>query len=187
MALTVDRQQPRHYGDRDGRYWSVSQVVEVVVGPRTYPDGAAERGTDIHDIFALLLYHRAGQADYPVVPESYAGYIRSIEQWLDQHAPAPEAIERPCRHPQYPYAGTPDLVAKFRGRTMVIDLKTGRRDPAHLLQIEAYMRMLDLPYGGLLYASRYGTPAKLDIIKRSSRTWAAFICGLSILQWREAQ
>lgn len=185
--LTCDRSAARHYGDKHGRYWSVSQVCEVIAGKCDfYAPGSAQRGTDVHQIFALAVGHHAGLCETPDVPTEYDGYYQAILRWIGHVNPQPSSIERRMRHKLYPYAGTPDFIGTIAEHFGVLDLKTG--DPAkwHRIQICAYQKMLDkAAKQWILYISNDGT-FKQVLVKPSPREWAVFMNGLSILQWREA-
>jgi hypothetical protein len=185
-ALVCDRSQRRHYGDGERRYYSVSQVIDVLVGPRSYPPDAAQRGTDVHLICELELHRRYHGGPAPTIPAEYAGYHRSFCGWLDRAELDPLDIEQPRAHASFPYAGTPDLVAVLAGALTVIDLKSGGPSPWHAVQLQAYMRMVDRAARGLiLYLDRDGGAPKTRIVRARSADWSAFVCALGILQWRE--
>jgi hypothetical protein len=146
---------------------------------------AMQRGTDIHDIFALQLASIIGACDPPEVPEAYQGYYEAILRWIDSAKPQPMMIERMLRHKTYPYAGTVDYVGMLGPDYGVLDLKTGRPEKWHTLQLHAYQKMLDKASRmWVLYITADGTFQQVTI-KPSARDWAAFQNGLSILQWRE--
>ncbi|MDH4327462.1 MAG: hypothetical protein OEW25_01000 [Nitrospira sp.] len=184
--LNVDRDKPRHYGDEQGRYWSVSQVCDVVSGGCDYyAPGSAERGQDLHVIFALAVGHYAGLCEAPDVPEIYTGYHQAMHEFIAWAKPVPSAIERTMRHKTYPYAGTPDFIGSIGDEFGVLDLKTGTPAKWHSLQIHAYQKMTDKAARmWLLYIKDDGT-FQFKLVKPSARDWAAFQNGLSILQWRE--
>lgn len=186
MPLVVDRSQPRQYGDEQGRYWSVSQAIGVVTGEKGYgSEQAMQRGTDVHEIFALAVGHHAGLCDPPDVPEEYAGYYRGILAWIEKMNPRPSGLERTMRHKVYPYAGTADFIGMIDEEFGVLDLKTGAPEKWHRLQLHAYQKMLDKAAKmWVLYVADDGVFKQVPI-KPSARDWAAFQNGLSILQWRE--
>lgn len=187
MILSCDRTQARHYGDATRRYFAVSQVMSVLVGPKEYPVGAAQRGTDVHLICELELHHRYHGAPAPVVPDEYLGYHRSFCSWLDAVDFRPIDIEQPRAHRQYPYAGTPDIVGVLAGSLVVVDIKSGGPEPWHAVQVQAYMRMVDRAARGLIvYLDEDGGPPSCRPIRSRSADWSAFVCALGILQWRES-
>lgn len=184
--LVCDRAQTRHYFDQVGTYYAVSQVLDVICDSRMYPPWAAQQGTDLHEIFALLIGHYAGKCDPPSVPDEYAGHAASIQRWIEEVKPGVIEIEQPHKHRQYPYAGTIDLIADIGGRPIIVDYKSGVHTRRHKVQVQAYMRMISAhAEGALLYSDPDGKRARLVRVPRNARDWSAFICGLSILQWRE--
>ncbi|MDH4186847.1 MAG: hypothetical protein OEV08_07610 [Nitrospira sp.] len=184
--LTCDRSAKRHYGDDQGRYWSVSQVCEVVAGKYDfYAAGAAERGTDVHQIFALAVGALMGWCEAPDVPTEYAGYHAGILRWIEQAKPQPMMLEKTLRHKTLPYAGTLDYVGMLGEEFGVLDLKTGQPSRRDVLQVQAYQKLVDkAARAWVLYVRANGTFTQVPV-KSSAREWAAFRNGLSILQWRE--
>jgi hypothetical protein len=185
--LSVDRTKPRQYGDDKGRYWSVSQVVEAVIGDKGFMDPIAlQRGTDVHQIFALRLGASMDWCDMPDVPEEYQGYDAAIVKWIEQAKPEPKMLERMLRHKLYPYAGQVDFVGLVGPDYGVLDLKTGQPQKWHSLQVHGYQKMLDKAARmWILYVGADGN-FKQVAVKPSARDWAVFQNGLSILQWRES-
>ena len=186
-TLSVDRAKPRQYGDAEGRYWSVSQVCDVVSGGCDYyAPGAAERGQDVHLIFALAVGHSAGLCEAPEVPEAYGGYYKAMLDFIAWAKPVPSAIERTMKHKTYPYAGKPDFIGSIGEEFGVLDLKSGAPAKWHSVQIHGYQKMLDKAAKmWILYISDNGT-FQFKTIKPSARDWAVFQNGLSILEWRTA-
>lgn len=184
--LICDRTQPRHYGDEHGRYWSVSQVCDVVCGvSRYYAPGSDERGTDVHLIFALAVGHSVGLCDAPDVPREYQGYYRGIMGFIEKYAPRPSGIERARKHPTLPVAGTIDFAGMIQSEFVVLDFKTGVKERRHKMQIEAYAHLVGpTPTRQLLYINGDGEYEYIRV-KKLPGDWAAFQNGLSILQWRE--
>jgi|GEM_PF-7056701 len=73
-----------------------------------------------------------------------------VEQWErfkheEDFVPDLPLRERPCFHPIYFYAGTPDVPGTRRGQPCVVELKTGAPEPWHPLQVGGgYTPMLAL-------------------------------------------
>jgi hypothetical protein len=134
--LSVDREKPRQYGDEEGRYWSVSQVCDVVSGGCDYyTPGAAERGQDLHLIFALAMGHYAGLSEAPDVPEIYTGYHQAMQEFIAWAKPVPSSIERAMKHKTYPYAGKPDFIGSINDEFGVLDFKSGVPAKWHSVQV----------------------------------------------------
>lgn len=184
--ITCDRTAKRHYGDEKGRYWSVSQVCEVVSGGcNFYAPGSAERGEDLHLIFALEVGAYAGMCDRPDVPKEYVGYHEAIMKFIAWANPQPSEIERAMRHKVLPYAGKPDFIGLIGEEFGVLDLKTGVPAKWHTLQVTGYQKMVDKAAKQWIVYIRDTGEFKFVPVKPSARDWAAFQNGLSILQWRE--
>ena len=183
--LSVDREKPRHYGDEHGRYWSVSQVCDVVSGGcNYYAPGASERGQDLHDIFALAVGNYAGLCMLPDVLEQYTGYYNAMIEFISWAKPVPSSIEKMMKHKTYPYAGRPDFIGSIADEFGVLDLKTGNPQRWHMVQIHGYQKMLDKAAKmWILYINDEGK-FQFKAVKPSVRDWAVFQNGLSILQWR---
>lgn len=194
-TVSVDRTQPRHYAHNGTRYYSVSQVVQVLTG-ETYAYGSVEamqRGTDIHAWFAWAgNAYAGGEAEQPDLSIDHTPYLRGIYDWMAMAKPLPMMIEESAVAANgLPFAGTPDLLASImhggERKVALIDLKTGQPNDAHKVQVQAYHRLIG--YIGaeillLLYVSKDGF--KTVTVKKSPRDWAAFQAALSVLTWRES-
>lgn len=185
--LLCDRSQHRHYGDDQGRYWSVSQVLQILTGDRTYSDTQAmQRGTDVHQIFALLIGQRMGWCEEPEIPYEYQGHANGVRNWIQHANPKPTMLERSLRHKTLPYAGTMDYVGMPDDEYGVLDLKTGTPEKWHEVQLHAYKQLIDKTSRmWILYINSEGG-FKQVTVKNNPRHWAAFQNGLSVLQWRES-
>lgn len=191
--ISCDRTQPRHYGDAVVRYFSVSQVLDVVHGKEHWgSQGAMDRGTDLHRIFALSVAAHSGLCEDPEVLPEYAGYRASMGMWIAAANPEPIEIEQPAVSALkgLPFAGTPDLVAWIhdkgkRYRTLV-DLKSGQPESWHKIQVQAYGKLRpEVERLAILYIKQDGTMPTWKIVKTDARDWAAFQIAVSLLQYRE--
>lgn len=193
MPISCDRTQPRHYGDEAGRYFSVSQILNVVHGKPHWGDQSAmDRGTDLHRIFALAVAAHAGMCEEPVVPSEYEGYRRSMGLWITIANPEPIQIEQMgvSALKGLPFAGTWDLLAwchdKGKRCKCLIDLKTGQPEPWHKIQVQAYGKLcLEAERLALLYINKDGTMPTWKVVRPDPRDWSAFQAAVSILQYRE--
>lgn len=82
-------------------------------------DTASDRGVTMHAFLAHRL--SGGTPEEFEMPDSYMGYVDSVERFLSEHSIAPLLIETPLSTNSY--AGTPDLVCEFDGETAIIDYK----------------------------------------------------------------
>lgn len=96
-------------------------------------DAAAELGTLVHT--AALMGADVGDVD----PET-AAYLRQYKSWLDDSGAEVIAVERQCFNLDIGYAGTFDLLVRFRnGDVYVIDIKTSSGTYVdHALQLVGY-------------------------------------------------
>ena len=195
-TVSVDRLQPRQYEADKQRYFSVSQICQVLTGD-TYAYGSVEamqHGTDLHAWFAWAVMAYAGnEMEQPDLSAEHEPYTQAIYDWLAYAKPLPMMAEEPsiCKMAGVPFAGTPDLLASVEtGRhrkVALIDLKTGQPNDAHRIQVQAYAHLAG--YTGaevlqVLYISPDGF--KIVPVKKSQRDWAAFQAALSVLTWRES-
>lgn len=155
---------------------------------------ALQRGTDVHVIFALLIGASAGWCAAPAIPAAYAGYAASIRAWMDQAKPQPVLIEAPSisSRKEYPYAGTPDLLARlwWRGRNTLalVEAKTGGHAPWHRVQVQAQADLIGYQEASallLLYLDHDGGLPTVTPVRRNAADRAAFHSALNVLRWRE--
>ena len=196
-TVSVDRSQSRQYEADARRYFSVSQVCQVLTGdPYAYGSvDAMQRGTALHAWFAwaVLAYGGTEEVTVPDLPAEHAPYTQAIYDWIGHAKPVPLRVEESsiCTVVGLPFAGTPDVLASVQlgGKRTValIDLKTGHPNDAHRIQVQAYAHLAG--YTGaevlqVLYISPDGF--KIVPVKKSPRDWAAFQAALSVLTWRES-
>lgn len=98
-------------------------------------DLAAELGTRVHDA-------AASGHDPATVDEKLRPRLRQYHHWLEASGAEILAAEFQCWSLTHGYAGTADLLVRFRdGSVWLIDLKTGKGIyPEHALQLTAYRR-----------------------------------------------
>lgn len=195
--LSIDRTQPRHYGQAEKRYYGVTQVCEALaaVDGRFFPAGSAERGTDVHLIFALSVAAYAGLSQPPVVLPDYHGYHESMLHWIERVKPEPMWIEHPSLSlTAWSFAGTPDLLAwvqEGRQRLLaMIEVKSGQKARWHAVQVQAYAHLADYRRATglrLLYLNPDGGPPITEVVRRNPRDLAAFHSTLNMLLWRDSR
>jgi hypothetical protein len=97
-------------------------------------DEAAVRGTEVHALGERLVH-----GDEVDVPEHLADHVDGYVKWLDTWQPEPIWTERPVASRKWWYAGTFDLIARMRGTTWLLDIKTARGVYGdNALQLSAY-------------------------------------------------
>lgn len=194
-TVSVDRTQARQYAHAGARYFSVSQVLQLLTGGG-YLYGSQEamqRGTDLHAWFAWAVDTYAGnERAQPDLNPDYLPYTTAIYAWLDHAKPLPLMIEEPeiCAT-GLPFAGTPDLLASVNiggvRKIALIDLKTGAPSSAHKVQVQAYAKLAGYTGAEVLQVLYIDSATfKIVTVQKSPRDWAAFQSALSVLTWRES-
>jgi hypothetical protein len=125
---------------------SVSQILQEAGKVPKFPNnGAAQRGTDIHDLCKLF--------DRGVIlagfgEDKYQGYLLAWAQFLiDAKFLSFDHIEEPIGSSIYGFAGTPDRVGIGPAGECVIDIKSGQKASFHALQLNAYRILAEENYG----------------------------------------
>ena len=191
--ITCDRTQVRHYEHEGARYYSVSQVLDVLHGqPHWGSQEAMDRGTYLHRLFALSVGAFAGLCEPPAIPTEYMGYAESWTHWLTIAKPEPLAIEQRLVSTMkgLPFAGTPDLLCwmldKNKRVRVLVDLKSGAKEKWHRVQVQAYGKLCThADRLALLYIDKDGGLPTWQIVKPDPRDWAGFQHALALLQYRE--
>jgi hypothetical protein len=94
-------------------------VAALKAVPRQERDDKAARGTEVH-----ALAERVAHGEEVEVPEYIAGHVQGYVEWLDRENPEVLYTECPVASRKWLYAGTFDLIARFRGATWLLDVKT---------------------------------------------------------------
>jgi hypothetical protein len=202
--LICDRSRAKHYLDEaTGRdYFAVSQVLSVLdpdrfaMVRRDVLDRAMLRGTQVHQIFARILAHRArlkGYEDFDLatIPPVLRGYASGLFDWADRNRVYPRKIESPSicwLHGGF--AGTPDgLVAYGREQILtIVELKSGIEERLNRIQVQAYSWMdgyRDAKMLLLVYVDKTGKVREKEV-KPNPHDKAWFLSGLGVLHGRLA-
>lgn len=142
--------------DDDHRYWNgmreligVSATIETLVEKSPwYEDWHRERGSLVHAALELLLLDQLDRDELDPILEPY---VQAAEKFLAATGFDPVHVEVPIGCLRRGFAGTPDLLARPRGRGVkaldVIDFKTGGRLPVHGLQTAMYAILAESFFG----------------------------------------
>lgn len=176
-AVGFDEGPHRYYIDGA----EVPSVTKIIGGGKRtyYPAGAAQRGTDIHELTALLDEGRT-------LPGDQAGpYIGWIRSWSDFKRDYQfKLIAAECMGYSLgarPHAGTIDRIAVItppggkEGRA-IIDLKSGGKSPDHLLQVASYEKLTtsypgEIEWLALVYLREQGDYS-VEMVNKTARAMA---------------
>ena len=135
--------QTHTYTENGRRLLSVTEILRrgglAPLPPVADLEWYADRGSKIHRATALL---DQGVLDWSSVDPRIKGYVRAWAAFRDETGFRPKAIERPIRHKDLGYAGTPDRVGLLNRLPAVIDIKTGAIPPWTEYQLAAYTHIL---------------------------------------------
>ena len=120
---------------------SVTQVLSDVgiIDYSMIPAGDRERylqrGTDVH---VATHYDDEGELDDTTLREDLIGYLAAWRRFRADTAFTPDLIEHRGFHEKYRYAGTLDRTGDWKGRKILLDMKTGKAAPFVRIQLAAY-------------------------------------------------
>ena len=114
-------------------------------GAMEFAKKAAERGTRTHINCEALI------AGLPVLtegmPKDEALMLMAFKAWVDFAEPKFLASEITMWHPDYPVAGTADIICIIKNQLFLVDIKTGQHYDTHQLQLTGYGELYELVYG----------------------------------------
>ena len=116
-----------------------SSLDEAKGAATRYTDKAAAKGSTVHSWCEA--YANGASINIESMPKELKGYAISFINWVDEVKPEFLHTERIIANLTYGYAGTADIIAKVGGRTLIIDIKTGKNvyDWDYSLQCSAYL------------------------------------------------
>ena len=165
---------------------SVSQILQSagLIQPYTGDPFYGERGTAIHD--ACQKFNAEGDVwnfDPVVVPFVDAWKRFRADVMFGQIIMAEERVYQSA----YLFAGTPDLVVKIGNDTVLMDIKSGGRQPWHSIQLAGYAVLVRGRCGSVkrwaVYLAEDGSYKVEAFTDR--RDEGIFLAALSIVQWKE--
>jgi hypothetical protein len=163
---------------------SVTHTLEAagIIPPYNGDPWFGDRGTAVHTATWL---DDQGLLDEATVDPRIVGHVEAWRRYRRDSGFTPVGGEAPMAHPLYRYAGTPDRWDAH----LLIDIKTGKDAPWHILQRAAYRELL----------KQAGVKIKRDLCvylagdgryttsKASSQpiNLAVFLAALTLNQWKE--
>nr|DAV01140.1 MAG TPA: exonuclease [Bacteriophage sp.] len=104
---------------------SVSEIIRFISREvygdvvQSVLDTAADRGTRVHKATQMLDVVHDVECDDDIVP-----YVQAYVQFLRDHKPTWDAIEKSFYNPEKMYAGTVDRIGTFDEKKTLVDIKT---------------------------------------------------------------
>lgn len=160
------------------RILAASGLSPVYTGDPWYGD----RGTAVH---AATWLDDQGTLNESTVDPRIVGYVEAWRRFRRESGFTPIGGETPLHHPLHLYAGTPDRW----DASLLIDAKTSKEAPWHILQRAAYRELLKqagvkIKRDICVYLSADG---RYTTSKDSStpQNLSVFLSGLTIHKWKE--
>ena len=163
---------------------SVTHILEATGLSPVYTGDPwyGERGTAVH---AATWMDDQGILDESTVDPRIVGYVEAWRRFRRESGFVPIGGETPLHHPLYRYAGTPDRW----DASLLIDIKTSKEAPWHVLQRAAYRELLKkagvkLRRDCCVYLSADG---RYTTSKESSTPYEinVFLSAVTVYRWRE--
>lgn len=143
----------------DGARWpSVTQALTSAghITAQWYTPEGAERGRRIHRV-AFLMDALGDEFNIQTVPADIGGEVEAYRQFLRDEMPEWSHVEEPFWSTRWRCGGRPDRVAlRLRGRTGLVELKSGARAPWHGIQTAGYQHLKPTGARWILYLEPSG-------------------------------
>lgn len=98
-----------------------------------------EKGSHVHK---MIEFYLGGILNEETLDPSLQPYLCAFKQFMSEALFEVEGCEKAKYHPNYGYAGTPDLWGILGGANTLIDVKSGSPAKWHFLQLAAYWELL---------------------------------------------
>ena len=145
---------------------SVTQILQAEGFTHPYRgNSAAGKGTRVHA--ATTAFDKMERQTF--LPEAEQGYLMAYLKWM--HETEIDAryafIEKPFYNEELHFAGTPDRITK---EGLIIDIKTGLKEPAHALQLAGYALLIGADFVPMmaLYLHSDGTYEEIFVTDREA-------------------
>lgn len=193
MYLNFDAQKHLYIltdGITDEVLPSVTQILSAEgFIPNNGSEWHMEKGSHVHKMIELYLQ---GVLDEDTLDPLLSPYLQGFRQFQADSGIEIQGVETPMYHPQYLYAGTPDIWGSLNNVSTLIDVKTGSAAKWHLLQLAAYCGLLQSNGGWIrqaanLYLSETGgyTMSKPLGMKELTHCMQVFLSALTLYKWKK--
>ena len=163
---------------------SVTQTLETagIIQPYTGDPWYGERGTAVH---AATWLDDQGILDETTVDPQIVGFVEAWRTYRRESGFTPNGGETPLHHPLHRYAGTPDRWDAH----LLVDIKTGKEAPWHILQRAAYRELLKqagvkIKRDCCVYLSGDGR-YKVSYTSSTPQDLSVFLSALTLNRWKE--
>lgn len=126
MARIISFQEDDHIYEVDGEVMpSVSEIIRFIAREvygdvvQSVLDNAADRGTRVHKATQMLDVVGDVECDEDIVP-----YVTAYVQFIKEHKPKWDHIEKSMFCPTGKFCGTLDRVGELDGKKTIVDIKT---------------------------------------------------------------
>lgn len=175
------------FSDGNENYPSVTTVLADagIINKTSYMPGSAQRGTDLHKLIQL---YDENDLDFGSISDEQVQLLdhwNAIKERLQLTTPMHELV---VWHPYHKYAGIVDIVDGDH----LIEIKTGRKERWHKIQVEAYIQACNTVYGDRIRrATIVYTKMELDKclyeVQPSGENFDVFLAALIISRWKNAK
>ena len=131
------------------------------------------KGTRLHKIIEL---YRTGQLDWEAISEEEIEFIQRFDKLTAVYKFA--EYEKRIYNSVYNYAGTCDYFSLWVG-----ELKTGKPEPWHLLQLAAYC-YAENKRGVLIYMNEKRNPVREYKLEDLKEAFKHFLCALDVYNFK---
>lgn len=141
---TLRRTEDHKYFLGAEELWGVSAVLQDnrLVDARWFDEQSRSRGTAVHEVVAQ---HARGMGISPFQDPDLYGWIMSgvdFVTMLLMDGAEIIGVEMMRHHPLYKFAGTIDIIVRWRGYTWILDFKTGKAAKVTRFQLAAYAMLM---------------------------------------------
>jgi hypothetical protein len=188
------------HGERIPSVTTIIQQAGMIEGDEFFTQDSRERGSSVHEIM-----HACHEGLPFSIANELAGYVLSADLFWQETRATLTFSETPLAHQMLKFAGTPDLpVVLLAGEWVVIDYKSGAYQPAHAVQVAAYVQLVrsnaeflglrgdEIPKRGVVLAlQKDGSRARLHDPRKEkhpiiqAEAWAYFQSALNIYRYKE--
>ena len=184
--------EPRITFDKDGHVYtadgetfpSVTKILGDVgiIDTRFYKHQHTLRGNIVHECTALIDNGLADADSF--LDGGFGGYILAYERFKRECNFKPESIEKYVACMEHRYAGTIDRVGTLGYRPVILDLKTGKKEKWHEIQLAAYRYAYGSTTHGIM-GLYLGEDGKYKLTEYDyEKGLGVFLNALSLYRWK---